>query len=140
MVSALKSVVLITPSCQLKLRYYLKPRGLIFRWYFSSISWAKFKSYTVVSFISLLLLLVAVAFFTLIERKVLAYIILRRGPNKPAFSGWLVPFADALKLLTKPFLMPSAGSPFLIRFACFLIFIIPSLLWCFVVTASPVWN
>jgi len=102
--------------------------------------WAKFKSYIVVSLVSLLLLLVSVAFFTLIERKVLGYIILRRGPNKPAILGWLVPFADALKLLSKPFIIPASGSPFLIRLACFLIFFIPCLLWIFIVTSSPVWD
>ena len=80
------------------------------------------------SFLSLLLLLVSVAFFTLLERKVLAYIILRRGPNKPSLSGIFVPFADALKLLSKPFIMPSSASPFLSRCACFLIFIIPGVL------------
>ena len=72
-------------------------------------------------FLSTILLLVAVAFFTLIERKVLGYIMVRRGPNKPSLCGILVPFADALKLLTKPFIITSSSSPFLTRFACFLI-------------------
>lgn len=81
-----------------------------------------------VSLISLLLLLVSVAFFTLIERKVLGYIMLRRGPNKPSVVGVFTPFADAFKLLTKPFIVPSLSSQFLTRFACFLMLIIPSML------------
>lgn len=91
-----------------------------------------------VSFFSLLLLLVSVAFFTLLERKVLAYIIVRRGPNKPSFSGLVVPFADALKLLTKPFITSTSGSVFLTSFACYLSFLVPSILWVFVVPNSPV--
>lgn len=45
--------------------------------------------------------LTRVAFFTLIERKIIGLIHYRKGPNKTVLAGLSQPLADALKLLTK---------------------------------------
>nr|QIH95750.1 NADH dehydrogenase subunit 1 [Bradysia sp. XQM-2020] len=53
------------------------------------------------SLLLIIFLLVGVAFLTLLERKVLGYIQLRKGPNKLGIIGFPQPFSDAIKLFTK---------------------------------------
>nr|CAD5105720.1 NADH dehydrogenase subunit 1 [Pealius mori] len=45
--------------------------------------------------------MVSIAFFTLMERKMISYIQNRKGPNKVSIIGILQPMADAIKLISK---------------------------------------
>nr|QBK82153.1 NADH dehydrogenase subunit 1 [Nassarius acuticostus] len=81
---------------------------------------------TVFTYICILL---AVAFFTLLERKGLSYIQIRKGPNKTGFMGLPQPLADAAKLLTKEIAKPTMAnySPYFM--APIFSFILALLLW-----------
>jgi len=83
------------------------------------------------TFIAYVIALLAIAFFTLLERKALGYFQIRKGPNKVGIIGIPQPFADALKLLIKEQAKPSIANiaPFLVApvFSLFLALLIWSL-------------
>ena len=80
-------------------------------------------------FLIVLPLLVAVAYLTLVERKVIAFMQLRRGPNRVGPFGLFQPVADGLKLMHKEFLIPATATPLLFILAPLLTFTVSLAAW-----------
>ena len=73
----------------------------------------------------LLPLILAVAYTTYAERKIIGYMQMRLGPNRVGPKGWLQPIADVIKLLMKEVVVPSGSNKALFLLAPVL-FIAPS--------------
>jgi len=79
--------------------------------------------------LTLIPLLLRVAFLTLVERKVLAFSQIRLGPNKTLMGGVVQPFRDAIKLLTKSIIFISSSNKFLFFLSPILILILSIVVW-----------
>ncbi|NBW78622.1 MAG: NADH-quinone oxidoreductase subunit NuoH [Betaproteobacteria bacterium] len=72
--------------------------------------------WTLLKIVTVLLpLLLSVAYLTFWERRLLGFMQVRLGPNRVGPFGLFQPFADALKLLTKELIQPTAAAPGLFR-------------------------
>ncbi len=86
--------------------------------------------FTILKILILILpLLIAVAYFTLAERKILASIQRRKGPNVVGTYGLLQPLADGLKLFVKETVLPSNADIILFILAPILTFFLSLLNW-----------
>jgi len=85
---------------------------------------------TILKILSVIIcLLIAVAYFTLVERKIMGSIQRRKGPNVIGWLGLLQPLADGLKLFSKESILPSNADIIIFIFAPLLTFILSLMGW-----------
>ena len=80
-------------------------------------TWLDQMIYMIILVLKILLIVVplilAVAYYTYMERKVIGYMQIRRGPNRIGPLGLAQPFADVFKLLLKEIVLPANANKFL---------------------------
>nr|UBD07356.1 NADH dehydrogenase subunit 1 [Synapturanus sp. MZUSP 159221] len=94
----------------------------------------------ITSLLIIIPILLAVALLTLLERKIIAYIQHRKGPNIVGPKGLLQPFADGFKLFLKEPIRPSTSSPLLFLIMPTLALILAMTMWMPVPMPIPLAN
>jgi NADH-quinone oxidoreductase subunit H len=85
---------------------------------------------TILEFFFLIIpLLIAIAYMTLVERKVIGSMQLRKGPNVVGIAGLLQPLADGLKLLLKETILPKHANRILFLISPFITFVLSLIGW-----------
>nr|WHU31851.1 NADH dehydrogenase subunit 1 [Aeschrocoris tuberculatus] len=86
--------------------------------------------FLLVYILMLICVLICVSFVTLMERKILGYIQLRKGPNKVGFIGILQPFSDGIKLFFKEQTYPYKSNYLVYFLSPMFMLFLSFLLWC----------
>ncbi len=84
-------------------------------------------------------LMLAVAYLTYAERKIIGYMQVRIGPNRVGPKGWLQPIADAVKLMFKEIILPTHANKFLFISAPILAIAPALVVWAVIPFSDTLW-
>jgi NADH-quinone oxidoreductase subunit H len=91
---------------------------LLFEWFVNPDNWFLVFLVALIKIVAIVVpLLLAVAYTTYLERKVIGYMQVRIGPNRVGPRGWLQPIADMFKLMFKEILIPTGANRWLFLMA-----------------------